>query len=73
MVAGMGSAGKGVQAVAKAAQIAQGAQGVEAAATKISARIDKIRAERPNATWKDFIADDEVRLEIGNGLPQSLA
>jgi hypothetical protein len=68
MSAGMGSAGQTVKAISSAAQIAQGAQGVEAAAKKIQLRIAAMRKANPKATWEDFIADDEVRLEIGNGL-----
>jgi hypothetical protein len=68
MSAGMGSGGQAVKAISAAAGVAQGAQGVEASAKKIAARIEAIRKKNPKATWADFLADDEVRLEIGNGL-----
>src|SRR5205807_6586615 len=68
MSAGMGSAGKTVKAISTVAQIAQGAQGVETAARAMATRIEQMRKENPQATWKDFIADDDVRLQLGNGL-----
>ncbi len=68
MSAGMGSAGKAVKAVSTVAQMAQGAQGVENAARAMYKRVEEIRKDNPQATWKDFIADDEVQVELGNGL-----
>jgi hypothetical protein len=68
MTAGMGSAGQAVKAVSTAAQIAQGGQGAEMAARKIAARVEAMSKRDPKATWREFLADDEVRLELGNGL-----